>query len=432
MSEPIHATAARGFGAAADAYERARPTYPPNAVDAIAEALNLAEGRTILELGAGTGKLTRLLTAHGARMLALEPVAAMRNLLAETAPAAEPLDGTAEAIPLAAGSVDGVVVSQAFHWFDGVRALSEIHRVLRPGGRLALVFNRRDETVPWVRAMGEAIHSLEAGEPQVRDGVWRQALDRSALFGDWRSVSFRHVQRLTPAGVLERAASVSYVAAADPQARQRVLDAVAAILAADPQTASQTEIDLPYQTEVLWAERVTLKPGARGIVASVNANRGGVPKSPVDGARVHRLGLSNDAHHEPEPIHGGLDGAVCLYSQEAIGRVRADGHQAFPGAYGENLTLLGIDWATLAPGDTIAIGDDETGLLLELTNPAAPCQTIAHCFLERRIARISAKVIPEDARWYARVLREGVVAPGMPVRVERRADGETVRLDVPS
>jgi MOSC domain-containing protein YiiM len=285
------------------------------------------------------------------------------------------------------------------------------------------VFNRRDESVAWVRAMGDAIHALEAGEPQVRDGVWRQALDRSALFGDWRSVAFRHVQRLTPAGVLERVASVSYVAAAAPEARERVLAQVAAVLAADPLTAGQAEVELPYETEVLWAERVTLEPGSIGLVASVNANRGGVPKPPVDGAHVHRLGLSNDAHHNPPPIHGGPDGAVCLYAQEAISRVRADGHQAFPGAYGENLTLLGIDWGALATGDQLAIGDAEAGLLLELVKHATPCQTIAHWFDERRIARISAKTHPEDARWYARVLREGAVAPGMDVRLERGLGG---------
>jgi MOSC domain-containing protein YiiM len=142
----------------------------------------------------------------------------------------------------------------------------------------------------------------------------------------------------------------------------------------------------------------------------------------VDGARVGPLGLHNDAHHEPEPIHGGLNGAVCLYAQEAIERVRADGHQAFPGAYGENLTLLGIEWAALAAGDQLAIGDADAGLLLELTKPAAPCQTIAHWFVERRIARISANINPADARWYARVLRDGDVAPGMAVRVTRAAE----------
>ncbi len=110
---------------------------------------------------------------------------------------------------------------------------------------------------------------------------------------------------------------------------------------------------------------------------------------------------------------------MCLYAQEAIERVRADGHAAFPGAYGENLTLLGIDWGALVAGDRLALGEGEDAVLLELVKHAAPCQTIAHWFSERRIARINGTVNPQDARWYARVLREGPVAAGMPVRVQR-------------
>ena len=421
MTDPIHPAAAKGFTDGVEAYERARPTYPPDAVAAIVSTLGLAPGRTLLELGAGTGKMTRLVAPSGARILAVEPVEAMRAKLLETVPGVELVAGTAEAISLPNASVDAVAVAQAFHWFDAIRALSEIHRVLRPGGRVVLAFNRRDESAPWVRGLGEAIRRISTGEPQVWDNAWREALTRCGLFGPWASLPFHHVQRLTPDGVVDRAASVSYVAAAPPDVRAGVLDEVRALLAADPLTSGAAEIELPYDTEVLWAERVSIEPGAVGVVASVNANGGGVPKAPVDSARVVELGLNNDAHVEPEPIHGGPDQAVCLYAQEAVERVRADGHQAFPGAYGENVTLLGIDWASLAPGDRLLIGGGEAALELELelTKPASPCETIAHWFIERRIARISAKVVPEDARWYARVLREGEVRAGMPVRLQR-------------
>jgi MOSC domain-containing protein YiiM len=151
-------------------------------------------------------------------------------------------------------------------------------------------------------------------------------------------------------------------------------------------------------------------------VASVNLNDGGVPKPPVAGARILRLGLEGD--HHSQSVHGGERAAVCLYSQEAIERVRADGHQAFPGAFGENLTLLGIDWAALRAGDRLAIGDGDDGPLLELTQYATPCETQSHWFTGGRIGRISHAAYPEDARFYARVLREGDVAPGSPVRVE--------------
>ena len=156
-------------------------------------------------------------------------------------------------------------------------------------------------------------------------------------------------------------------------------------------------------------------PGRTGRVHQVNVSRGGVPKLPVTGTQVRRLGLDGDGHTEPEPTHGGELQAVSLYCVEALARVAADGHQAFAGAYGENLTLEGIDWSTLAPGDRLAIG--RRGLLVELTKYAAPCQTIAHWFVARRIARISPKTHPEDARWYARVIVEGPVVTGDAVDV---------------
>jgi len=153
-----------------------------------------------------------------------------------------------------------------------------------------------------------------------------------------------------------------------------------------------------------------------GRIASVNVNHGGVPKLPVAEQWVGRLGLTDDRHNEPEPMHGGPDQAVSLYSIEAIARVAADGHSAFPGAYGENLTLEGIELDSIASGDRLAIGEE--GLVIELTKRAEPCQTIAHLFVDGRIARINSRRHPADARWYARVITEGPVRPGDPVRGE--------------
>jgi len=116
-------------------------------------------------------------------------------------------------------------------------------------------------------------------------------------------------------------------------------------------------------------------------------------------------------------MHGGPDQAVCIYTIESVARVLADGHEAFPGAYGENLTLEGIELGELREGDRLAIGED--GLLIEIAAFANPCQTIAHYFEGRQIARISARIHPEDARRYARVLAEGPVAAGDRVEVVR-------------
>jgi MOSC domain-containing protein YiiM len=156
-----------------------------------------------------------------------------------------------------------------------------------------------------------------------------------------------------------------------------------------------------------------------GSVASVNVSHGGVPKRPIPGGWVDRLGLEADAHEEPEPIHGGVDQAISIYSVESIDRVVADGHRAFPGAFGENLTLAGIDLGELRIGDELQIGGG--GLVLELTARAEPCQTIAHWFVDRRIARINSKLNPRDARWYASVVNEGPMTTGDRVEVVRPA-----------
>jgi MOSC domain-containing protein YiiM len=149
-----------------------------------------------------------------------------------------------------------------------------------------------------------------------------------------------------------------------------------------------------------------------GVVMAVNTSPGGVPKQSVKHAWVDSLGLEGDGH--ASPTHGGPEKAVSLYAVEAIERVRADGHTAFPGSFGENLTLAGLDWSALGAGDRLEVGVG--GLVLELTKPASPCKTLAHWFVGERIARISHKVQPEDARWYALVLSEGPVAPGDAVR----------------
>ncbi|MEO8251484.1 MAG: MOSC domain-containing protein [Chloroflexota bacterium] len=151
-----------------------------------------------------------------------------------------------------------------------------------------------------------------------------------------------------------------------------------------------------------------------GRVASVNVSHGGVPKLPVEEQWVGNMGLADDGHNEPEPMHGGPEQAVSLYSMEAIARVAAEGHTAFPGAYGENLTLEGIELDSITTGDRLAIGN--AGLVIELTKRAEPCQTIAHWFVGRRIARINSRLRPADARWYARVITEGPVRTGDAVR----------------
>jgi ubiquinone/menaquinone biosynthesis C-methylase UbiE len=173
----IHRAAAAGFSRSAGAYERGRPEYPAAALAQVVS--RLAAGDTVLDLAAGTGKLTRPLLAAGLNVIAVEPVAEMRAALP---PEAVALDGTAEAIPLQAGAVDAVTVGQAFHWFDGDAALTELHRVLAPGGLLALLWNRRVEDDPVNVAIEALLAPHRSGVPTHRGDAWRAAFERTSLF----------------------------------------------------------------------------------------------------------------------------------------------------------------------------------------------------------------------------------------------------------
>lgn len=255
MEAGIHESAAAGYARAPDAYERGRPGYPEEAIALLAAELGLRPGARVVDLAAGTGKLTRALAALGADVVAVEPVAEMRDVLAAALPSVTALAGTAEAIPLEDASVDAVVVGQAFHWFRGDEALEEIHRVLRPRGRLGLVWNLRDETVGWVAELTRIMEPHRGGAPRAASGAWREPFERTLRFGPLRQASFRHSHRLAPAAVAARVASVSFVAALPEAERERVLGRVRALLARDPETRGYTEVELPYRTDVYWCER---------------------------------------------------------------------------------------------------------------------------------------------------------------------------------
>ncbi|HEV3450795.1 MAG TPA: class I SAM-dependent methyltransferase [Acidimicrobiia bacterium] len=253
---PVHDVAAAGFGAGADAYERARPSYPPDAVAWLTRSLRLGPGRVLVDLAAGTGKLTRLLTPTGAWTLAVEPVAGMRRVLRAALPAVAVVAGTAEALPLAGGAVDAVTVAQAFHWFDADAAFAELARVLRPGGRVGLVWNARDRTVGWVDALWSMMDRVERKAPWRDHERWSQsALGSRPGFGPLHTATFRHEQRVTPDGILDRFASVSHVAALPDAERRALLDEIAAVLARHPDTAGRPELAIPYRVDAYWCER---------------------------------------------------------------------------------------------------------------------------------------------------------------------------------
>jgi ubiquinone/menaquinone biosynthesis C-methylase UbiE len=239
--------AARAFGAAAAAYDRARPDYPPEAVAWLVRRLELGPGRTVVDLAAGTGKLTRPLARTRARVIAVEPAAGMRALLPS---GVEALAGTAEAIPLGDAGADAIAVAQAFHWFANEEALAEMHRVLRPGGRLALVWNRRDLSAPAHAELDRLFAPYQGDVPRHRHGTWREAMETTERFAASATREFPFEQSHDVAGYVERAASTSFIAALPDAERAALLAEVEAIgrRLGEP-------VVLPYVSELFTYER---------------------------------------------------------------------------------------------------------------------------------------------------------------------------------
>ncbi|MGH3510215.1 MAG: class I SAM-dependent methyltransferase [Nocardioidaceae bacterium] len=240
---------ALSFGGVADAYDRARPSYPREA----AIWLTGAPPLRVLELGAGTGKLTEQLAALGHVTAAIDPLPEMLAHLARRLPQVGAVLATAERIPVRSRSVDVVVSGQAFHWFDPALALPEIARVLRPGGRIALTWNLRDERIPWVRRLGELIGTQDHHSDP------RAALADSALFDVVETEAFRHWQRLDRDGLRDLVASRSNIAVLDDVGRERVLRRVEALY--DEYGRGADGMLLPYLTHCF---RATVRPDPPG------------------------------------------------------------------------------------------------------------------------------------------------------------------------
>lgn len=238
----------------AAAYERGRPEYPREAIQYLIESLRIEATSTVLDLAAGTGKLTRQLLYRSPSVIAVEPVSAMRDLIARRVPGVEVLDGRAESIPLPDQSVDAVTVGQAFHWFGDTEALEEIGRVLRPSGRLGLIWNVRDLATDEQAAVESVIAPHRGRKRTYQSGEWRSAFDKTSRFGPVQTKAFRHEHRVNRDRLLDLIRSISYMGALPPAEWESVSAQVNDLF--EGFAAGRGFMTMLYETQVFWSELI--------------------------------------------------------------------------------------------------------------------------------------------------------------------------------
>lgn len=205
--------------------------------------------------GAGTGKFTKLLAQTGADVTAVEPVAAMLKELRQQLPGVRTIQGTAQHIPLPDSSVDAVVCAQSFHWFASAESLAEFRRVLKPGGALGLIWNVRDASVEWVGKLACILATHEGDAPRYDHGEWRHVFPARG-FCELRERTIPHVHTGSPERVIvDRVASVSFIAALDDRTRGEVLAEVRALISSTPELANHVQVGFPYLTSIYWCRR---------------------------------------------------------------------------------------------------------------------------------------------------------------------------------
>jgi SAM-dependent methyltransferase len=253
---PVHDVAATGFGQAADVYEDARPSYPSDAVAWLVEHLHIAPGARVVDLAAGTGKLTRLLAPVGATLVAAEPVEGMRETFTRVCPDVPMVACTAELMAFASGSLDAITVAQGFHWFDAPVALTEFARALRSGGRVGLVWNARDRSNDFVDQLWGVLDDIEKKAPWRNHERWSDsALVEHPEFGELHEGTFFHEQVLTPEQVIARFRSVSHVAVLPPDEQAAAVVRFQHVLDTHPLAAGREQVSIPYRVDAYWCER---------------------------------------------------------------------------------------------------------------------------------------------------------------------------------
>lgn len=246
-----------GYEIVASAYEKGRPDYPETAIAHFITALKLESGKQVVDLAAGTGKLSKALQESGVALVGVEPVLEMRKVFSRQLPEIPILEGTAEKIPLEDASIDCVVVGTAFHWFDGERALNEIARVLKPRGRLGLIWNIFDNHAAWVQEVRALLEREMPEQNRTHDSLeWKEAFDMSTRFGPLLHLSYSYCFPGTAQDVINRVFSAKVLGMLSAEKREEIVSRVLHILDTHPSTRGKETFDIPYRIEIYWTQKL--------------------------------------------------------------------------------------------------------------------------------------------------------------------------------
>ena len=249
MTQSLHPSAQKGFSLGAELYQQVRPSYPPEIVVWLQDQLKVGENSTVIDLGSGTGKFLPFLLQTQAKVIAVEAVAEMLQQLQQTHPKVECVQAYSDQLPFQNESVDAMLCAQSFHWFSNSETLKEMYRVLIPSGHLGLVWNQRDITVDWVKALADEIAPFEADTPRYHSEKWKQVFEQQQLFqfNGLQTFQLKHTGTVEQV-VSKRLLSTSFIAAMPEHQQQQLKARFEQIVFDFTGQTAQDQIDFPYTT----------------------------------------------------------------------------------------------------------------------------------------------------------------------------------------
>jgi ubiquinone/menaquinone biosynthesis C-methylase UbiE len=252
---PIHSTA-NSYQNSSEIYESGRPGYTEESVFALCEHLSLTVSSSIVELGAGTGKFTRILAKKYPNVLVVEPVPAMLEKLKSILPEVRGKLGTGEDIPSQDLSADAIIIANAFHWFSTEKAINEFKRVLKNGGGLGLIWNLDGVfTSAWGKIIDSWLDEIEGETPQYKTGLWRKVLEKSEFFSPLSEQHFSSSRATTPEEIIDRVMSISFVAAQPDSVKVDLQQRIEKLLATHPETQGKDNLTVTFDTKIYWCFR---------------------------------------------------------------------------------------------------------------------------------------------------------------------------------